>query len=695
MARGFSVQGVEIEGFKGFASSQAIDFKGRHVFLLGQNGNGKSSIVEAIRWGLFGSAYRPNEVVKNQHYSGDCRVTVKLARDGQLWTLRRILNLGTGSSSEPVLTDQHGNRRPIREIMPQLDSVDAGEGTHVIFAAQSAPLRRQPEDLGPFEKSVLNYLGLTHPRALLSNIDDFLEDQTEAEHDLAEKLTEARKSLDGQIEEEQTRRSHILNAPPWGDGPPPSIAASEQKVRRFIEEVTGNSSNDELEGLSLEALVESAEQSLNERRTQGQGSLEQEAEELAKYRGSLEELRDVQAQVRIIEESIVQGTQSKLGAVYGGLTPDQLKGKLADAKYEATTDSIKGRIARDAIDLIRRDDAEEILCPICSSHHDRQILESALQGTVDHSNEAMSSVVASLESRVQESESLEKLLKEQEARLHSLNDDVTAAMNLLHDEDKSKLAETNDIGSLIEDYSGKESEIEARIGDQEKWFESKGVQLNRLKEENRFHRIQRRLNSLQAHKRELESVIESYNHLVAFGESVRAIRGVVESRLSEQLAQGIPRVSELLSKAFGALTQHPWYDRLVIAKSTLPRLQLRVASSQDSNGREDPTGVLNGQAESALHLVPYFAFSQADDTPTEVYLVMLDDPTRALDTEHIKLLVERLRELGRNVQLIVASQETERLLKMIPDVFDEDSYAIVEPTGWSPDSGPSLNVRYE
>ena len=142
MARGFSVQGVDIEGFKGFASPKAIDFRGRHVFLLGQNGNGKSSIVEAVRWGLFGSAYRPNEVVKNQHYSGACRVTIKLIRDGELWTLRRTLNLGTGSSSDPILTDQHGNRRFMRDIMPQLDSVDAGEGTHIIFAPQSAPLRR-------------------------------------------------------------------------------------------------------------------------------------------------------------------------------------------------------------------------------------------------------------------------------------------------------------------------------------------------------------------------------------------------------------------------------------------------------------------------------------------------------------------------------------------------------------------------
>ena len=211
MAGGFSLQSVEIEGFKGFTSPKRIDFKGRHVFLLGRNGNGKSSIVEAIRWGLFGSAFRPNEVIKNQHYSGVCRVTIDLMRGGEPWTLRRTLNLGTGSSSDPVLTDRDGNRRFIREIMPQLDSVNAGEGAHIIFAPQSAPLRRQPEDLDPFERTVFNYLGLTHPRALLSNIEEFLVDQSVAEHQLGEELTETRKNIDNQIEGEQIRRSQILN----------------------------------------------------------------------------------------------------------------------------------------------------------------------------------------------------------------------------------------------------------------------------------------------------------------------------------------------------------------------------------------------------------------------------------------------------------------------------------------------------
>ena len=71
---------------------------------------------------------------------------------------------------------------------------------------------------------------------------------------------------------------------------------------------------------------------------------------------------------------------------------------------------------------------------------------------------------------------------------------------------------------------------------------------------------------------------------------------------------------------------------------------------------------------------------------------MLDDPTRALDTVHINILLERLEELGRNVQLIVASQETERFRETVPKVFDKEDYIIIEPTGWSPDSGPNLNV---
>ena len=125
---------------------------------------------------------------------------------------------------------------------------------------------------------------------------------------------------------------------------------------------------------------------------------------------------------------------------------------------------------------------------------------------------------------------------------------------------------------------------------------------------------------------------------------------------------------------------------------TLPKLELQVTSSSDPSGRGHSTEVLNGQAESALALVPYFAFSQTDDTPTEVYLVLLDDPTRAYDEDHIDILVERLADLGKHVQLMVASQESDRFRVMLPKYFERANYLIVEPTRWSHDAGPELSI---
>lgn len=692
MADGFSVEGVQVEGFKGFASSTYIDFQGRHVFLLGENGNGKSSIVEAVRWGLFGSAYRPNEIVKNQHYTGECRVTVKLMRDGTTWNLSRTLNLGTDRTSDPVLTDQNGKRQPIRKILPQLDSVDAGEGTHIIFAPQSAPLRRQPEDLGPFERTVFNYLGLTRPRALLSSVNAFLEEQSEAVHALDAEMADARDNIDDQIAQQEAVRNSLLTAAPWGDELTPSISSSELKVRTFIQDINPDASGEDSRSLSLDSLIERADETLSERRVKNEGELTAQAHDLARYRGHLEELGGIRSQISR-HESMISDNRRELDDLYGGLSLDDLRGRLRDARFAATTESLREKLAQDALDLLSRQDSTAVACPICRSQHERESILVVLNDIVGQSTSAIDAEVSSRQGRVNKAEELEQQLRQEKEQLQLLTSDLQAAMSLVSEKDKDKLATAVDIDELIEVYTETESLVKSQIRDHESWHASARAKLIRLKDEYRFHRIQRQLADLQTQRTELERAIDEYRGFVAFGESVKKIRDEVASQLSEQLARDLPRVSETLSKAFSALTKHPWYDRLVLVESDNAKLEIRVASSKDPAGREDPTGVLNGQAESALDLVPYFAFSQADGTPTEVYLVMLDDPTRALDTQHIVILLDELKDLGRNVQLIVASQETERFREMLPNVFDSDSYVVIEPTGWSPDRGPELRYR--
>ena len=259
MASGFRIQSVAIEGFKGFTARQEIGLEGRHAFLLGQNGNGKSSIVEAIRWGLFGSTRRPNEIVANRDYPDQCRVEITLMREGKVWRLRRTLIRGIGGGSDAELTDDQGEKHPIGNVMPQLDSTKAGEGMHIIFAPQSTPLRRQPEDLTPFERTVFNHLGLDHPRALLSELDDFVKTQEFEEKELGDKLTEACQNIDRDISQLERQRVAIVSSPPWESSQVPSTAESENKARNIIEGITRKPPDKFLLGVSLDALIDKAE----------------------------------------------------------------------------------------------------------------------------------------------------------------------------------------------------------------------------------------------------------------------------------------------------------------------------------------------------------------------------------------------------------------------------------------------------
>ena len=690
--RGFRVQGISVEGFKGFTELKDIDFDERHIFLLGKNGNGKSSIIEAVRWGLFGSTRRRNEVVANQHYPGDCRVVVTLMSEGRKWKLRRTFTRGASGASTPVLTDENGNVKPIREVMPQLDSVDAGEEMHIIFASQAAPVRLI-SDLNPLERTVFNHLGLTYPRALLREMTDFLERQRETEDDLGRELTERRNDIDLEISQLEDRESNILSSPPWVSGSPPSIADSENKARSLIEEITHEALDDSLEGVSLRALINTAQDALNDRRERELDGLKRDAAEISLRHKGLEALRDIHTSIKT-QGSSIESTRSQMETALDGSTLDELRERVESARADADAEVLKRRIVEDALALLNHNESDTILCPICESEHNEDELELALSKSASHFAKDADRVLADLESHLERCGSLSNLIDFGEADLVSLKQKGNEARALINEDDSRNLDSSNDIDGLIDGLIKQGVSIGEEIANQGKWLNEIGNRLSRLEDEMRFHQIQMRLRSSRNSKKRFRRVEVAYQDLVTFGRSAKAIHEAIGANLNDLLAKGLPRVSETFSEVFAALTDHPWYDRLVISERALPNLHLRVASSRDPFRREDPTGVLNGQAESALLLVPYFAFSQTDDAPTEVYLVMLDDPTRAFDADHIEILVRQLAKLGHHVQLIVASQESERFKALLPTVFPKESYAIVEPSEWSYDSGPELIVEY-
>ena len=696
MISGFSVQAVSMEGFKGFTSRQEVDVEGRHLFLLGQNGNGKSSIIEAIRWGLFGSTGRPNEVVDNRSHSGACRVILSLTRDKKRWNLQRTLIRGISGGSDATLTDEAGQEHRIREIMPQLDSVDAGEGTYIIFSSQATPLRRQPQDLTPFERTVINHLGLTHPRSLLSEFDEFLVNQCLTEQRLGERLNEVRDEINNQISAIENQRGIITSSPPWEGNQQPSRIQSEKKVKDLIAEIGGNLSDESLSGVSLDGLISHAEDTLKNRRLQG--DLEDEVKQVADAKGLLEGLRSVRNDI-ITKRDTIEDVQSEIDGILDGASLDELRSRLTEMKEDTEAIALRHRVVEDATKLVGSGNTESVLCPVCESEHQRPDLEATLEHVASQLAGDYASVLTDLEDQFSDAGRLgsaatthKKELAELEQRATTLRtciDAINDGKFLPQGQDSS-----DHLDEAIKRCMEREESLKSQVEGHEDWFKSIQARLSNLKRESNFHTLQGRLEQALESRNRFGEVNRAYGDLVSFGESVRTIRQAVEVCLNGRLEEGIPGVSENLSQVFYALTRHPWFDRLDIDKNKIPKLELRVASSQDPSGLSHPTDVLNGQAESALELVPYFAFSQTEDAPTEVHLVLLDDPTRAFDEEHIGILVERLANLGRHVQLVVASQETARFRELLPQCFKTDEYVIIEPTEWSYYDGPKLNIEY-
>ena len=149
MARAkYRISTITIEGFRGFTNPQTIPIAGKNTFVFGVNGQGKSSIVEAIRWALFGSKPGQDIEVRNTfyQYKSECAVTLALASDNGPLELKRELRPGTNLSRLTV-RDAAGNVVQEKQVLPQIARIGQQEGTEVIFAAQHATGRQAQVDI--------------------------------------------------------------------------------------------------------------------------------------------------------------------------------------------------------------------------------------------------------------------------------------------------------------------------------------------------------------------------------------------------------------------------------------------------------------------------------------------------------------------------------------------------------------------
>src|SRR3972149_1476083 len=366
----FQLRSVSIEGFKGFTNPQTITFTKKHAFLFGKNFSGKSSVVEAIRWCLFGLAERPEREVRNAYYApSECQVTLELQASDGMWHVQRRLRPGA-DRSRLTITNPSGQDVPQSQVFPFLARMGPKEGTHIIFAAQQASGRRPQADISDFHKVLYSHLHLEEVPDLLERLDKLLEEQQSVREDTASKISDIEESLKNKLEEVNLSLEELLRNPPWEEGAIPTRAESEAKIRSFALEMARLANKSMTSEAAPQGLLEQIEQWSQELACASQEeltkSLNAQQEKVNILRNLLQTIHQAEKSQTEAQESIEQ-LSMELNNVYRGQTLEELREQIKLLSEQVMETDAKLAIVREAEKYCKAYSVKE--CPVCLTEY--------------------------------------------------------------------------------------------------------------------------------------------------------------------------------------------------------------------------------------------------------------------------------------------------------------------------------------
>jgi len=297
--------------------------------------------------------------------------------------------------------DKAGQPHLLSEVLPQLDSTPAGEGMHIIYSAQSAPLRRSVEDVAPFERSIYSYLGLTDVRIAIRRLEAFLEEHEETESELAGQVNEKRTNFETAQSRLVELRNRIIENPPWGQGSIPPYQETANRIGGFIKELSSTAPSEQIPPSGLEpSLLISEVEKLFERVSQSttnetENALHQTEQRLAQGEMLRKDLDNLNRQVELIQSQSVS-VEQELAALLADETVDTLAEVTAEAEKQAEEIALLHDLQKKALSWLERrmQSSEDQYCPVCKQVQQASDLADHIKARVSQASNEEIEIVA-------------------------------------------------------------------------------------------------------------------------------------------------------------------------------------------------------------------------------------------------------------------------------------------------------------
>lgn len=696
---------IDISGFRGFPRQQNFDFDADAVVVVGSNGHGKTSLFDAVLWGLSGRIPRldddPSRVISMYSESGQARVAVTL-RSPAIgdFTITRSFD---GTDSRVALETRERNYqgpsaegRIIDLVWPDAASATdprealAGVITKSVYLQQD--LVRQFIDASTDQErfaAVSELVGIGRVTELQAGLERAkrawsaaTNQRTEETRALRQRLT----AIESRLSEATTRAS---TKPPgvaseaWSDWWKSAsgvgvttivVPLSSREAPRAIDEAIKQ----------LDALRRSAE-----RRVQSLRLLETEHAEYARQDATIVDLEPLRARVATLQreyadaKQLVDGEQAHLAEVH-----------RLQAELKEKSEQLK------ALASLALKHLEEH-CPVCGQTYDRESTRRRLEKLVSGSrerarqspqDEKLPHLLAALETKRKELGSAEVALKSGEQtrqRRELALEDLrkrAGALGLDAARDIDSLELKNAVAAAISSTM--------RLTEMHRTGEALALGLAQSSGLGALEELRFEAKSLRGDIEKREKEVAGRNRT---GEQAQRVIEALREAGSAVVQERLRQIAPILQDVYARIDPHPAFrvvtflSRIVRGKGQLSTVVTDPIEQKESNL---PSAVLSSSQVNALAVSVFLALNIGIPNPP-LSAAMLDDPLQSLDDINLLGLVDLLRRTKDRRQMLVSTHDVRfgslMARKLRPRTADGRTL-VIELDGWSR-RGPSVLTR--
>ncbi|GMQ76744.1 MAG: hypothetical protein BMS9Abin01_2037 [Gammaproteobacteria bacterium] len=654
----FSIRPVAllVENFRGLGGEHSLDLDRDLTVLVGNNGTGKSSLLVAVEWCLFGAeatrksdsgiAERGDWALAHDGAAGDVRVTLELSVEGGRARLTRRRAAGANPRDE----DEVRLELPGDEVLRGTEVRDWLSWNHLpdwkvwkrSFCQHQELSRARVTEEADRSTAIAGMLGLDEYRKVSDELKKLKVKKLEqrAAGELAELQKEYERALERPALElrdlEGRLERHGVAAAQAGDAElarraTEFLASAREIATRLGVDGSGVPRDD---GPAAELLPWAQTWRAEVRRkvdalSKECGELSQRVQTIEASVEALKPARRAEADAKSARERLA----TELGSVQGlrAQREEQAK-KRADLEDEGRRRDALGKLLRDALQVVKSAPAPGP-CPVCDQ--DRSDLERVIGEKLDaHAPDTLQSQLAELEARdaklqehIEQLNSADRACEVARQQVHSLEENVRGQL-------PAGTGEGTSIDTLLRSWREEVRKLRERCDAGERHISEHHENLEILDLLVKLRDARARANATAGELtqtpefQELQRVIDKAAGLASDLEALGAMARKLEDQRSEER---IAAVNESIDSYFSAITGGWARGRVrVQPKRTATKVSYQLV---DEQGRAI-TSLLNQAAFNALSLAALLASAESRARLGLPQFLVLDDPGQSLDEEH-------------------------------------------------------------